>query len=183
MKRMLLLLSGLWLGGCAAMSEAECRTGDWYGVGERDGREGRESRLGDYAKACEKAGVLPNTAEYSNGRERGLRAYCTPESGYRAGREGQSYGNVCAPELQGAFLREYERGRARYELKREINNLENEMVRWGREIDRLSELMGKETNDDNRKKLRRERESYERQRRDGQTRLVLLQARWMVQGD
>ncbi|MEH6459673.1 DUF2799 domain-containing protein [Chitinimonas sp. JJ19] len=183
MKKLLLLASLLLLGACAAMSEAECRTGDWYGVGERDGRDGRGSRLGDYAEACQKANILPDPAEYSRGRERGLLAYCTPENGYRVGRAGYSYGNVCAPELQEGFLREYNRGYARYELRRDIDNLESDMVRYGREINRLSELIGKATTEDERRKLRRERDGYERQRREAKSTLILLQARWLVQGD
>lgn len=176
-------LASLLLGGCAAMSEAECRTGDWYGAGEKDGRDGQKDRLADYAEACHKVGVLPNPGEYTRGRERGLLAYCSPANGYRVGRDGQSYRNVCAPELQDGFLREYEVGRARYELQRDIASLESDLQGWGRQIDRLNDQIGKAQSDDERNKLRRDRDSYERQRRDGQIRLTVLRARWLVQGD
>ncbi|QNM95796.1 DUF2799 domain-containing protein [Chitinimonas koreensis] len=183
MKRIVLLASLALLGGCAAMSEAECRSGDWYGVGERDGREGRSSQLGAYAEACQKVAVMPDAGEYSRGRERGLRAYCTPENGYHEGRNGQSYGGVCAPELQAAFLREYERGRERYELRRDIDALENDIANWGRELDRLADQIAKAPNEDERNKLRRMRESRERDRRDARIRLMMLQTRWSVMGD
>ncbi|MDK2126078.1 DUF2799 domain-containing protein [Parachitinimonas caeni] len=179
----LLAVSSLLLSGCAAMSEAECRAGDWYGTGEKDGRDGRESRLGDYADACQKVNVIPNGDEYARGRERGLRAYCTPENGYRAGRDGYTYRNVCPRELQGDFLREYERGRARYELKRDIDNTERDMANWDREINLLNDKISKATTDDDRRKFRRERENYERMRRDAQSRLIMLRAKWLVQGD
>lgn len=171
------LLLVLNLAGCAAMSEAECRSGDWYGVGERDGRAGRGSRLGDYAEACEKAGVLPDTAEYANGRERGLRAYCTPENGYRAGVEGQSYQNVCAPEVQAAFLREYERGRERFEFRRDLDTLRREVDWRAREIVRLNGLLARPGKDEDRRRWLRERDAHERDRRDAQMRLLLMQSR------
>ncbi|WP_374357448.1 DUF2799 domain-containing protein [Chitinimonas sp.] len=183
MKTMVILLMLAGLGGCAAMSEAECRAGDWYGVGERDGRDGRRDQLGDYAEACQKARIIPNAAEYSRGRERGLRAYCTPENGYRVGRAGESYANVCAPELQGAFLREYQRGHDRYELKRELDDAENTVARLGREISELNDKAGKASNEDEKRKLHRSREDKERERRDVRIRLTILQAKWAISGD
>lgn len=184
MKTIGVLLATLALGGCAAMSEAECRTGDWYGVGESDGRAGQPSRLGSYAEACQKAGVLPDPAEYSRGRERGLLSYCTPESGYRAGVSGQSYQNVCMPERQAAFLQEYERGRVRYELRRDIDALEQDMSRWSREMQRVDGLLAKKpANEEERRKLLRERDGYERERRDGRMRLLILQSRYSLLPD
>ena len=32
--------------GCAAMSVEQCKTANWFNVGEKDGSAGRESRLG-----------------------------------------------------------------------------------------------------------------------------------------
>lgn len=183
MFKLTVLASILLLSGCAAMSEAECRTGDWYSVGERDGRDGQKSQLGDYAKACEKANVLPDPVEYAKGRDAGLRTYCTPQNGYRVGRDGQSYRNVCSTEQQADFLREYERGRVRYELKRDIDNLERDLRRYSADIDRLNDAISNAKNDDERNKLRHERESNERKRRDGQLSLIGLKARWLVQGD
>lgn len=183
MKIMLSMGLLLLLGGCAAMSDAECRAGDWYGVGERDGRQGSQDRLGDYAEACQKSGVIPQAGEYSRGRERGLLAYCAPENGYRVGRAGESYGNVCAPELQSAFLREYQRGHDRYELKRALDETSATIVRLGAEMAELDEKIGKAANDDDRRKLQHRREDKEHERRDARIRLAVLQGRWLVEGD
>ncbi|WP_158228906.1 DUF2799 domain-containing protein [Chitinimonas sp. BJB300] len=178
MEKTLLVLAVLALSGCAAMSEAECRTGDWYGVGERDGRGGSGSRLGDYADACRKAGVLPDPAEYSRGRERGLRTYCTPENGYRVGISGESYQSVCTPETQAGFLREYERGRARYELRRDLDALREDFSRWDRENSRLNDLIGKTNNEEERRRYMQQRDANERNRRDGRIRQLILETRW-----
>jgi hypothetical protein len=183
MKLMIALGLVLVLDGCAAMTEAECRAGDWYGVGERDGRDGHKDRLGDYAEACQKTGVIPNVAEYSRGRERGLLAYCTPENGYRVGRAGESYDNVCAPELQTGFLREYQRGHDRYQLRQTLDQAEATVAQLGRQMAELDEKIGKAPNDDEKRKLQRRREDTERERADVRVRLVLLQARWLVEGD
>ncbi|MGQ5522064.1 DUF2799 domain-containing protein [Chitinimonas sp. PSY-7] len=178
MKKTLLMMAVLALSGCAAMSDAECRTGDWYGFGERDGRDGSGSRLGSYAQACQKVGILPDPAEYSRGHERGLRTYCTPENGYRVGVSGQSYENVCAPELQAGFLREYERGRVRYELRRDIDSLRNDITRWDRENVRLGDLISKSSNEDERRRYLQQRDNNDRNRRDARIRQLLLETRW-----
>lgn len=36
------------LSGCAAMSVEQCKTANWFNVGEKDGSAGRESRLDQY---------------------------------------------------------------------------------------------------------------------------------------
>ncbi|WP_269533125.1 DUF2799 domain-containing protein [Chitinimonas sp. BJYL2] len=182
-RQLCLGLGILVLGGCAAMSDAACRAGDWYGAGEKDGRNGREDRLADYAEACQKVGVLPDPAEYAKGRERGLLAYCTPENGYREGREGRSYQNVCAPELQAGFLQHYERGRLVYELRRDIERLENDLRRWSGELAVLQDKIRKAASDEERKRLRREWHDLDRARRDAEVRLQLLHARQLMSAD
>jgi hypothetical protein len=184
LKRISLALAVLmWLGGCAAMSEAECRTGDWYGVGERDGRAGSPSRLGDYAQACAKTNILPDTAEYQRGRERGLLAYCTPENGYREGRNGHSYQNVCAPELDGRFLAAYQRGYERYRLDQRIATKVRRFDALQRDIDGYTERIAKAANDDERHRLIRERDSLQSARREVEIELIALRARQMMSRD
>jgi len=67
------------LTGCAGMSDNECRTADWYALGERDGLiYGLRPQVDQYAAECGKYGVQPAQKEYLAGwfygeRERGIR--------------------------------------------------------------------------------------------------------------
>lgn len=45
--------------GCAAMSVEQCKTANWFNVGEKDGSAGRESRLDQYYSSCQKANITP----------------------------------------------------------------------------------------------------------------------------
>lgn len=101
----------LGLGSCSTLSEDQCKGGDWGGIGYSDGRSGyASSRIEDHAKACAKYSISPDFRSYARGRESGLRLYCTPNNGFRVGREGNSYNNVCPPELEQAFLEGYSDG-------------------------------------------------------------------------
>jgi hypothetical protein len=54
------------------MSKEACLQGDWAGVGFKDGEAGRpQSRLDEHAKACAKAGVVPDAAPISRPASRG----------------------------------------------------------------------------------------------------------------
>lgn len=46
--------------------------------------------------------------------QEGLRAFCTPQSGYRYGASGEIYQEVCPPNLESDFLTEYRKGRKVY---------------------------------------------------------------------
>jgi len=52
------------LAGCASLTEADCRSGNWYALGERDAMAGLQPRLDQYAAQCG-AGVSP--ASYMEG--------------------------------------------------------------------------------------------------------------------
>ncbi|MGN6063347.1 MULTISPECIES: DUF2799 domain-containing protein [Brevundimonas] len=120
-------VSGLaLLSGCATMNEDQCLVGDWGGQGWRDGAAGRQvSRLDEHAKACAKYGVAPNMSAYLASREDGLRTYCTWENGFRQGREGNSYGGVCAPAEERDFLPAYEDGRRIHAVEQAVASAES----------------------------------------------------------
>ena len=114
------------MSGCATMNEDQCLVGDWGGQGWRDGAAGRQvSRLDEHAKACAKYGVAPNMSAYLASREDGLRTYCTWENGFRQGRQGNSYGGVCAPAEERDFLPAYEDGRRIYAVEQAVSSAES----------------------------------------------------------
>lgn len=100
------------LNGCATLSEEQCLIGDWYGIGVADGQNGYGyGRLEDHTEACASHGVLPEPGPYEQGRQQGLLSFCTPQVGFREGRQGDSYGNVCPAHLERDFLAGYSDGR------------------------------------------------------------------------
>ena len=81
------MLTAALLGACATgMSRDECALADWQTIGYEDGLRGFPAeRIGAHRVACAKHQVTPNLAAYTGGRERGLREYCQPKNGFRAG--------------------------------------------------------------------------------------------------
>lgn len=115
------------LGGCASMSKDECRTANWHEVGYHDGVKGQaRSRVEDHTKACAEAGVTVDRAAYFEARERGIRAYCFAPNGMNVGRSGESYQDVCPPDLEPAFLYQYRLGYAVYAAEQRVSQLDSE---------------------------------------------------------
>jgi hypothetical protein len=66
-----LTTSVLLLAACAGMSDAECRTANWYDLGYRDARFKLQSQDGIYAQQCERHGVKIDAAHYDEGFRQG----------------------------------------------------------------------------------------------------------------
>ncbi len=114
------------LAGCTTMTKEQCLVGAWGEKGYQDGLSGyRPSRLDDHAQACAKYGAAPNPSAYLSAREDGLRTYCTWESGFRQGRQGNSYGGVCSPAEERDFLPAYEDGRRIYVVEQAVSSAES----------------------------------------------------------
>jgi len=138
---LLIALSTLLLGACAAkMSRDECRTVDWRTVGYEDGVAGQPGdRIGEHRRACAEHGVTPDLNAYLAGRTAGLREYCQPHNGYRAGANGYTYFDTCPAELAEAFEKAYDEGRALYVRERRVTDTEERIEDKRREIRRLED--------------------------------------------
>ena len=138
---LLLALSTLLLGACAAkMSKDECRTVDWRTVGYEDGVAGQPGdRIGEHRRACAEYGVTPDLNAYLAGRTAGLREYCQPHNGYRAGANGYTYFDTCPADLAEAFEIAYDEGRALYVRERRVTDTERQIEDRHREIRRLED--------------------------------------------
>lgn len=66
-----LTISAALLAGCAGMSDAECRSANWYDVGWRDARFKLQSQDTLYAAQCERFGIKIDTAGYEKGYREG----------------------------------------------------------------------------------------------------------------
>jgi hypothetical protein len=79
LSRVVLLTAGVLAAGCTTMSDPECRSTDWYALGERDALVyGLRPQIEIYAYQCEKYGVKTGEKEYLAGwfdgdRERAVR--------------------------------------------------------------------------------------------------------------
>ena len=158
---LLLLAVGLIAASCQSLSKDECIAADWRVIGEQDGSEGRDpqQRFGNHAKACERAGVVPDQTAWNEGYQRGLLKFCTPLRGLSYGQAGSTYNNVCPPHLEAGFLSGYRLGNEEARKKSDIRNLENRIRSAERSIDDLEEKIskGKVDEDDAERDIRRYR--------------------------
>lgn len=114
------------LAGCTTMTREQCLAGAWGEKGYQDGLSGyRTSRLDDHAQACAKFGVEANPGAYLSARDDGLRTYCTWESGFRQGRQGNSYGGVCSLAEERDFLPAYQDGQRIYIVEQAVSSAES----------------------------------------------------------
>jgi hypothetical protein len=134
-----LLAAASWLAACSAtMSKDECRAVDWRTVGYEDGVAGYSGeRIGQHRKACAEYGVTPDLNAYRAGRAEGLREYCQPHNGYRAGVSGAPYYDSCPPELAPAFVAAYQSGRELYVRERRVADADAAIAYRRREVARL----------------------------------------------
>ena len=124
MRVMLCLLLLLSFAGCASLSKEECLNGNWEEIGFRDGTNGREtSYLQRHAKACERAGVIPQQSPWEKGRQRGLPIYCVPEKSYSEGKRGKTLNPVCPVAQMPALQAANDKGLRYHEITEEINDL------------------------------------------------------------
>ena len=115
------------------MSKDECALADWQTIGYEDGLRGFPAeRIGAHRVACAKYQVAPNLAAYTAGRERGLREYCQPKNGFRAGLNGTGYANVCSGSTETAFVDAYQWGRQIHDARSELRTT-NSRLRNARE--------------------------------------------------
>ncbi len=107
------------------ITETQCRQGDWYEIGRRDGALGKPITAFDrYADACFEYEVKPDRKAYFEGRDAGLEAYCTYQNGLEQGKLGRVYRHVCPADLEPDYLAGYRRGKEIKAITRKLQKLE-----------------------------------------------------------
>ena len=155
--------SALAINGCATLSRDDCLMGDWYEVGVQDGAAGyAPDRLAQHREACAEYRIRPDREAYQAGWDDGIGIYCTPERGYQEGRRGASYGQVCPPPLEWAFLQGYRNGQQLYQQERRLRELEQEQERNKKEIRKRDEERRKADEQERNKKEIRKRDEERR---------------------
>lgn len=141
------------LSGCQSMREGKadlrvingpsvsgdsCLNADWFEVGRVDGLSGIPLNTSGYVGRCLSRGVPVNNELYYAGWQRGLIDYCTPERGFDAGRNGESYADVCPKNVEPAFLKRFKIGTGIAQIERKNALLELEVDRKLSELEALN---------------------------------------------
>lgn len=117
------------LSGCATtqknLTPQQCQSSNWQEVGYADGINGRSGDyFGHYANSCAKAGApMPNRIQWEQGRQLGLKNYCTELNAYKRGREGYDWQPVCPIEGIEKLEEAYSQGRYYYTRQRDLDYL------------------------------------------------------------
>lgn len=131
------------LAACASLTQAECRAGNWYEIGLEDGANGRlPSYIEAHAKSCADLGIRPDPKPWEQGRQAGLKQYCTPQTAYSVGRSGRSLSPVCPDANVAALQRANARGREYDRLTARIVDLEDEIRDITSELRSLDDTQG-----------------------------------------
>ena len=115
-----LMAAGLLaLSGCAttqSLTPQQCQTSNWHELGYADGIQGRSGAyFGYYTNSCANvAGAAPNRILWEQGRQEGLKRYCTELNAYKLGREGYDWQPVCPLEGIEKLEEAYSQGRYYY---------------------------------------------------------------------
>ncbi|WP_367106414.1 DUF2799 domain-containing protein [uncultured Psychrobacter sp.] len=119
----------LTLSGCATtkpnLTPQQCQTSNWQQLGYVDGLNGRSGDyFGYYANQCASvSGATPNRVLWEQGRQQGLKGYCTELNAYKLGREGYDWQPVCPLEGIEKLEEAYAQGRYYYIRQRDLNYL------------------------------------------------------------
>lgn len=139
------------LSGCAAMSVEQCKTANWFNVGEKDGAAGRESRLDKYYSSCQKANIVPNQKLYEQGYQKGLGYYCRPETIFNEALEGRGDFRICPLDKRESLRIYYQVANGYYQANSEFDRSQNDINYYLKELERKD--LSVKDRDDYRKRL------------------------------
>ncbi|TXR54520.1 DUF2799 domain-containing protein [Reinekea thalattae] len=141
-----LLTAGAVLSGCATLSEDECLTADWYGIGYADAAAGKaSSQVASHRKACSKHGVSLDIDDYLSGYDEGLYRFCTRSVGYSKGLDGYDYTGICPSHLENNFMDGYILGSEIYDASREVRSLSSQLSNQDNKINELEDNIAAKT--------------------------------------
>ena len=114
--------------GCAttqSLTPQQCQASNWQDIGYADGLQGRSGAyFGNHANDCASVvGATPNRILWEQGRQAGLKNYCTELNAYKIGREGYEWQPVCPLEGIEKLEEAYSQGRYYYIRQRDLDYL------------------------------------------------------------
>lgn len=126
MKQIALTACVLTLGltACTDLSKTTCAEGNWQAIGQQDGLRGRDALfVNRHIETCGELGFSVNQALWEEGRQQGLRVFCTPQSQYERGRAGKPFNEICAVEELEQHKAAFDKGRKYFLLTQRIDRL------------------------------------------------------------
>lgn len=108
-----------------SLSPEQCQSGNWKDIGYADGQVGRSGAyFGKHVSECAGvSGSTPNRILWEQGRQEGLKLYCTELNAYKLGREGLAWQPVCPLEGIEKLEEAYNQGRYYYIRQRDLDYL------------------------------------------------------------
>lgn len=176
MKRWTLWAGLIFLCGCAPMNKNECVEADWYQLGRQDGARGAATEyFARRSEACREHGVTADRTAYYQGREEGLRLFCTPENGFALGRKGGRYTYICPADMEKAFLARYNEGLKDYRFEQAVRSLQSRMSGNEKAIQAMEEeMLAPKVSSTERYRLYREIKKLEEEQQEMQQELDFL---------
>lgn len=120
------------------MDAQECKDTDWEYLGQLDVMEGKQdlvTRGKRYFRTCKDNGVPMDARAYQRGWMRGLKNFCTPESGKAYAEAGLRFQpGYCPAQLEAAFLQGYSPARELYQAKEAVGELERRISSKKKEL-------------------------------------------------
>lgn len=111
MSRVVLLLPLLLL-ACQNSQFRECESLIWQEFGERSALAGKTiEAFKSQEKICEKYKTPISKEAFNEGFQRGLRVFCSRETGFEFGKSGEVYSSTCPSTLENEFNAGFLRGR------------------------------------------------------------------------
>ncbi len=104
-----LCLSACWTMG--KLTRDYCQNMNAYERGRLSALHGQAGKKFDQdIKKCAQYGVALSREQYQQGREKGLKLFCSYDKGHEWGLKGNKYLNICPKGLELAFLKGYKQG-------------------------------------------------------------------------
>ena len=120
------------------MDAQECKDTDWAYLGQLDAMDGKQdinTRAKRHFRTCKDNGVQMDTRAYQQGWMRGLRDFCTPQSGKAYAEAGNKYQyGYCPAQVEGAFLQGYSPAREIIEAREHVSELERRISAKKKEL-------------------------------------------------
>lgn len=127
------------LSGCATLSKQQCLTGNWQSIGFEDGAAGRSSDFFDnHNQACSNLGVVANYSLWEQGRQQGLKQYCSETNAYQTGRNGSRMASVCPTPITAKLQQINAEGRHYYSLNKQLQIEQRRLDLYRQQYDKFA---------------------------------------------
>jgi hypothetical protein len=95
------IVPALLLTACTSALKKRCESTNWFEYGETVAKRGQRTSSDSFVLDCEKEEAKVDHSSLSQGFQKGLDEYCTPDFAYRMGRQGEFLSNdMCSGAME-----------------------------------------------------------------------------------